>query len=56
VHDVDLVRVRLRTDLEKELRLPPLDKASVFFFLFGFFGFFALFALCSLLPMQNLLL
>jgi hypothetical protein len=51
VHDVDLVRVRLRTNLEKELRLPPLDKASVFFFLFGFF---ALFALCSLLPMQNL--
>jgi hypothetical protein len=51
VHDVDLVRVRLGTDLEKELRFPPLDKASVFFFLFGFF---ALFALYSLPPMQNL--
>ena len=42
VHDVDLVRVRLRPDLEKEFRLPPLDKASVFFFLFFLFGFFAL--------------
>ena len=38
VHDVDLVRVRLGTDLEKELRFPSLDKASVFFFLFGFFA------------------
>jgi hypothetical protein len=37
-------------DLEKELRFPPLDKASVFFFLFGFF---ALFALYSLPPMQT---
>jgi hypothetical protein len=45
VHDVDLVRVRLGTDLEKKLRFPSLDKASVFLCLVGLF---------SLPPMQNL--
>ena len=45
VHDVDLVRVWLGTDLEKELRFPSLDKASVLLCLVGLF---------SLPPMQNL--